>query len=491
MDARDTYAVSRWLFVRLLALVYFFAFWSLALQITALVGSDGILPAREYMTALRLFADDHQIGINRFHLWPTLCWFGTSDRFLQLLCVGGVAMAALLLLVGVAPALLLLLLWVDYLSLSLVCRDFLSFQWDALLLETGLLAVVFAPAGLRDRLDRAADPPRVARWLLWWLLFRLMFGSGVVKLASGDPTWRGLTALTVHYETQPLPTPIAWYVALLPAAVHKVCTAIVLGIELAAPWFLFGPRRLRLAASGILAGLQAVIALTGNYAFFNLLSLALIVLLVDDRAFASVSKLSRGRITDPPPRRAVPWPSWVLACLTVPTTVVILAGQLGIELPGSAVIAPLADVVEPSRSVNSYGLFAVMTTTRPEIIVEGSDDGVTWLAYEFKDKPGDMQRALPVVAPFQPRLDWQMWFAALGRYEQERWYQSFCLRLLEGKPAVVGLLARDPFHGKGPKFVRGVLYRYRFSGRDEHRATGAWWIRERLGPYSPPMSLGQ
>ena len=162
-----TYAVSRWLFVRLLALVYLFAFWSLALQVIGLVGHDGILPAQEYMSAVRRFADERQIGINRFHLWPTLCWLSASDRFLDILCVGGVGLALLLLLLGVAPTLLLSLLWLIYLSLSLVCRDFLSFQWDALLLETGLLAVVFAPFTRRDRFDQAADPPRAARWLLW------------------------------------------------------------------------------------------------------------------------------------------------------------------------------------------------------------------------------------------------------------------------------------------------------------------------------------
>ena len=493
-----SYAFAGWLFLRLLGIVYLVAFWSLAVQVRGLVGHDGILPAREYVAAVTQWADTHQVGLDRFRLVPTLCWFATSDRFLEGLSVGGAALAALM-VVGVAPAVLLPLLWVIYLSLTVVCQDFLSYQWDTLLLETGLLAIFVAPLTRWDRLRRAGDPPRIARWLLWWLLFRLMFGSGIVKLASGDSTWHGLTALAYHYETQPLPTPVAWFAHHLPSWFQKASTAATLGVELVAPWFVFAPRRLRALACALLVGLQGLIALSGNYAFFNLLTLALCLLLWDDAMLERIAPVLRRRARmEAVERRGINhrghWPMWMLAgiaLVTVPVSIVTIASQAGMSVPGAAIVAPLARLVDPFRSVNSYGLFAVMTTTRPEIVVEGSDDGVTWLPYEFKYKAGDVRRGLSWVAPHQPRLDWQMWFAALGRYEGEFWFQSFCARLLEGSPSVLGLLAYDPFHGRPPRLVRGVFYQYHFADAATRARDGVWWTRERFGSYSPVLSLGQ
>jgi len=313
-----------------------------------------------------------------------------------------------------------------------------------------------------------------------------------VKLASGDPTWRGLTALTYHYETQPLPTPLAWYAHHLPLWVQKGSTAIVLAVELVVPWFAVAPRRLRCLAAALLLGLQLLIALTGNYAFFNLLTIGLCILLLDDATLVWIASAWRSSVPLDHHRRHRRWPVWVpvaLAAVTVPVSVLTLTGQLGLRLPGSAVVEPLAGVVEPFRAVNAYGLFAVMTTTRPEVVVEGSNDGVSWLEYEFKYQPGDLRRPPPWIAPFQPRLDWQMWFAALGQYDREPWFQSFCRRLLEGSPSVLRLLARDPFQGKPPRFVRGVLYQYHFSDAAAGRAEGVWWTRERLGLYSPARSI--
>ena len=484
-----TYAVASWLFLRLIGLAYLAAFWSLALQIRGLIGHDGILPAGEYITALTAFADRQHIGFDRFHLWPTLCWLATSDRFLDALCIAGIVLAALQ-VVGIAPTVVLTSLWIAYLSLTLVCRDFLSYQWDTLLLEAGLLAIPLAPLTWWDRFGKSADPPRVARWLIWWLLFRLMFGSGVVKLASGDPAWKGLTALTVHYETQQLPTPLAFYVSQLPVGFHKATTAIVLGLELIIPWCIFGPRRIRIAACVVLVAFQELIALTGNYAFFNLLTIGLALVLLDDATFEAFRPNRRSQGVRRRSGRAA-WLAWAVAIATVPVSIVALTNQLSITLPGSALVDPLVRFVEPFRSVNSYGLFAVMTTTRPEIVVEGSNDGTTWLAYEFKYKPGQVDRPPSWVAPLQPRLDWQMWFAALGRFDQEAWFQHFCARLLEGSPSVLALLATDPFNGRPPRFVRSVLYRYRFANAATLRKTGVWWTRERLGQYSPTVSLRQ
>jgi len=330
-------------------------------------------------------------------------------------------------------------------------------------------------------------------WLFGWLLFRLMLGSGAVKLASGDPTWRDLTALSFHYETQPIPNPIAYYAHHLPAAINKASTAITLAIELIAPFMMLGPRRVKLVAATLFIALQAVIAFTGNFAFFNLLSAALCVFLVDDQTWSSVARRFRSELPRYGPRAAAGRGfrhavAVAAAVVIVPVSLFAFTSSLGLLMPGWQIAAPMAEIVAPLRSVNSYGLFAVMTISRPEIIVEGSNDGVTWTGYEFKYKPGDVTRRPPWVAPHQPRLDWQMWFAALGSYQDNRWFAALCARLLEGSASVLTLLARDPFGGHPPRYVRGVLYQYRFASRETRRRDGIWWTRERLGDYSPVLS---
>jgi predicted DCC family thiol-disulfide oxidoreductase YuxK len=491
----STYARASWLFLRLLGIVYLIAFWSLGVQILGLSGHDGILPADRYMTEARALT-----GFTRFWALPTLAWVSASDASLQALCIGGAALASLL-VGGIFPSVVLPLLWLTYLSLSIACREFLSFQWDTLLLETGFLAIFLAPATPRERRDRLADPPRVAVWLLLWLLFRLMVGSGAIKLTSGDLAWHDLTALAVHFETQPIPTPVAWYAHRLPLWFLQGATLVVFAIEIGLPFLILAPRRLRALAFAPLAALQALIALTGNYAFFNLLTVALCLFLLDDAALGRWGIVRTGPNltgrTGSPARQ----PRWgprmrrglliAVAVVTVPVSAVRFTGTLGIALPGEALVDPLARLISPFRSVNAYGLFAVMTATRPEIILEGSEDGATWVEYEFKYKPGDLRRRPPWIAPHQPRLDWQMWFAALSRFEDEPWFQNLCVRLLEADSAVLRLLDRDPFQGRKPKYLRAVLYRYRFSDAAARRRDGVWWTRDRLGEYSPILSLGR
>jgi hypothetical protein len=478
--APPTFARAAWLFLRLLGVVYFVAFCSFAVQALGLLGHDGILPARLYMGGARAFVASEHLGLDRFRLLPTFFWVSTSDWFLLTLCYGGAALAALL-VAGVAPVPILIALWIDYLSLSAVSREFLSYQWDAFLLEAGSIAVFVAPPVWRERWDAAVDPPRVARWLMWWLLVRLMVGSGAVKLTSGDPTWRNLTAMTFHYETQPIPTPIAWYAQRLPLAMQKASTVAVFAVELLAPWCVFGSRRWRIAGFGLLAGLQALIALTGNYAFFNLLAGALCLFLLDDDTLGWSARLSVERAGDPSPRGSRPIASIVFAILTVPVSLMMFLNALGIGFV-PPLVGDLAEYLAPLRSVNSYGLFAVMTTTRDEIVIEGSNDAVTWQAYEFKFKPGDVNRRPPWVAPHQPRLDWQMWFAALTTYQNAPWFENFCVRLLEGSPDVLSLLAFNPFPNRPPEYIRGELYRY-------HYGANTWWTRERIGAYSPVVHL--
>lgn len=483
---RPSFSLASWLFLRLLGVVYFFAFLSLATQILGLVGQNGILPAGDYLATLA-----SRMGADRYWQFPTLAWLSSTNRALQLMSFGGVA-GSVLLIFDIAPMPVLALLWMLYLSLVTVGQDFLAFQWDSLLLEAGFLAILLAPWRLLPQRSPEA-PPRLVQWLLWLLLFRLMFSSGVVKLASGDPAWRHLTALEYHYYTQPLPTPIAWYVHLAPAWFQHGSVVGVFLIELAVPFLVFAPRLWRFAGGGLLIAFQVLIALTGNYAYFNLLTITLCVLLFDDAFLARffprrLAQRVRGPTSS---ARRFSLRRWV----TVPIGLVILAAGLlqiadvlSVQWLPAAAFDLLSDL-QPARLVNSYGLFAVMTTTRPEIIIEGSNDGETWRDYEFKFKPGDLHRPPRWVEPFQPRLDWQMWFAALGDFRSAPWFSRLMLQLLKGSPPVLALLARNPFPDAPPKYVRALIYDYRFTSWRERRASGDWWSRRLLGDYFPAVSL--
>jgi len=472
--------LSRRAFLRLLGACYLAAFASLWSQIGGLYGSQGIRPVAPFLQAVR-----EHYGWERYLLLPTVFWIDGSDQALSLACGTGVLLAGLL-LAGVVPAGAAAGLWILYLSLVGVGRVFLSFQWDSLLLEAGFLAIFFAPLQLRTGIRRESPPPRLILWLLRWLLFRLIFLSGAVKLASGDPTWRGLTALSYHYQTQPLPTWIGWWVHQLPATLQRGSCLGMFLIELAVPFLIFAPRRLRHAAAIPLVGLQLLIAMTGNYAFFNLLTLALCLLLLDDDAWPARFKKKT------PSAVGRSWPVWItgpLAALILFISSSQVLASLGLSLPWPAPVQAIFSLAAPFRSVNPYGLFAVMTTSRPEILLEGSSDGENWRAYRFRFKPDDPQKRPRFVAPHQPRLDWQLWFAALGSYHENPWLLELMRRVLEGSPPVLELMAENPFPDEPPRYLRAVLYDYRFTDRQTRARTGAWWRREPRGLYCPVMSL--
>lgn len=487
---RDRFTFATSLFLRLLALVHLVAFASFWSQLDGLVGPNGLLPAARFFSAVH-----EQLGASAYFQLPSLCWIFGAGTFLHLLCGAGVVAAALL-FAGIAPVACLIFLWAGYLSVSGAGQIFFNFQWDALLLEITLLAVFVAPWKCRP-LWRPHEPPRPGRLLLGWLLFRLMFLAGVVKLASGDASWRDLSALALHYETQPLPTPLAWFAHQLPAAWQRASCAGMFALELIVPFFLFAPRTLRHNAALLLTAFMAAIALTGNYTFFNLLAIALCLLCLDDAWWNSrcTFHLRRGPrrqlgVANPAgiarlQRLATRWFAVGVFVYTGAQALPVLLPRFG-PLPGFDGIARL---VAPLRSFNNYGLFAVMTRPRPELIFEGSDDGRSWGAYELPHKPGELTHRPTWVAPHQPRLDWQLWFAALGSPEQNRWVLALCEHLLRGTPDVLGLLGQNPFAEKPPRHVRVIRYEYHFTDAATRARTGQWWRRTPLEIYLGPLSL--
>jgi len=482
------FAARRW-FLRALGLIFLIAFVSLWVQIDGLIGSGGITPVVEFLPAARA-----QIGDRAFSVLPTLCWLNSSDAFLHFLCGGGVVMS-LLLIFGIAPALSLVGLIVFYLSLTVAGQTFLSFQWDILLIETGFLAIFLAP--WRLWWTKAKEPPvsRAGMFLLKLLLFKLMIMSGVVKLTSGDDSWLNLTALDYHYWSQPLPTALGWWADQGPEWFKHFSVAFCLVVEIIVPFFIWAPRRLRVIAGALLIFLQLVIGATGNYNFFNLLTIALCLLLIDD----SIWRRQSGAVQTNGGTHSVvsycfadrlsAYAAIVVIVLISPVNVRLIYGAFEPEDEWSPLLGQMLARAESFRLVNGYGLFRVMTKDRKEIVIEGSADGIDWKPYEFKWKPGDVMRAPGWCQPHQPRLDWQMWFAALGSYRQNPWFVQTLIALLHGRPQAVALFQTNPFPETPPRFVRATIYRYRFTTVEEHRQTGAWWKREELGEYLPGISL--
>src|SRR5437870_2127068 len=463
----QTYFWARRWFLRALGVIYLIGFVSLWVQVDGLIGSDGMSPLNQFLPAVRA-----QLGPNAYTLLPTLCWLDSSNAFLHLLCGGGVALS-LLLIFGIAPALSLVALFVFYLSLTIAGQTFLSFQWDILLLETGFLSIFLAPWQLWPRelllWPRSAIPDttslvsHASLFLLKVLLFKLMLMSGVVKLTSGDDSWglvnhslhwRLLTALDYHYWSQPLPTVFAWWADKSSEWFKHFSVAFCLVGEIVVPFFIWAPRHPRLIAAGLLIFLQLVIAITGNYCFFNLLTIALCLLLIDDSVAAALwaAPHKRAKNVGVPFRtakrpqdqlRSYAATAVIIVTLPINAWLILTAFKPDVDWP-----RPLIAIygrLESFRIANGYGLFRVMTKDRDEIVIEGSADGIDWLPYEFKWKPGDVMRAPGWCAPHQPRLDWQMWFAALGSYRENPWFGRLIVQLLEGSQDVSRLLAKNPF----------------------------------------------
>ena len=493
--------LPRWLFLRGLGLIYFSAFYSLVFQIKGLIGPDSILPAADYLGELG------KLGPVRYWYAPTLLWLSSGSHMLVAICWIGMIAAALLVL-NVWPRAVLVVCFLCFLSFVGAAQDFSGYQSDGMLLEAGFISLFFAPPGLRPGLGRNHPPSRASLFLLQWEWFRIYFESGMVKLVSGDIEWRNFTAMDEYYQNGPLPTWVGWYVQHLPHRVHAFATGATLVLELGLVWMFLLPRPWRLACFFIVTAWQIPVILTANYTFLNYLVLLLGVLLLDDRflvrwlpawvlrpiheSLPAEAPGPESTTTDVAPSRAVKHlqaiklaiTSVILSWIFYTTTLQMLWIPFGrLPLPTSPVIA-----VEPLRIANRYGLFAVMTRGRYEIEFQGSNDGQTWTAYPFRYKPQNPAKAPGIYAPYQPRFEWNLWFASLGGWRDNMFVVSAEERLLANNQDVLSLFAGNPFGETAPRFVRAVIWQYWFTSLEEKRRTGMWWRREDLGLYAPTLT---
>jgi lipase maturation factor 1 len=475
--------IPRWIVLRALGLIYCSAFVSLLFQIRGLIGPDGILPAGRYLAAV---AQSFGPGVR---LWfaPTVLWLSSGSHMLMAMCWLGLA-GSLLLTANIWPRATLLLCFVCFLSFVSAAQDFSGYQSDGMLLEAGFLAMFFAPPGLRPRLGYGHSPSRASLFLLQWEWFRIYFESGLVKLLSGDTEWRHLTAMDEYYQNGPLPTWIGWYIQHLPHWFHWTAALATLVMELAIVWMILLPRRWRLICFFIVTPWEIGVIFTANYTFLNYLVLALGFLLLDDRFFSRWVNVKPEEERTTPPRRTLEnfglAVSAVLLTLVAYVTTVELFSMVFGRLP-----LPMQPVtmLEPFRIANQYGLFAVMTRGRYEIEFQGSRDGQEWIPYRFRFKPQALDQAPGIYAPYQPRFEWNLWFASLGSWEQNPLVPRTEERLLTNDPDVLALFARNPFVGSPPRQVRAVLWQYWFTSMEEKRATGNWWKRKLLGVYAPVL----
>ncbi|HZR81567.1 MAG TPA: lipase maturation factor family protein [Candidatus Binatia bacterium] len=485
MTGEATYALTRSAILRLLGVVYLVAFLIVVRQGDPLIGHDGLLPADRFLAAI---AAETGSRASAFAALPTLFWLDASDRALHAVGWTGLVLSAAVVL-GATNALLQLALWALYLSVVQVGQIFYGYGWEVQLLETGFLAVFLCPVR-SVRPSAAPSPPVVVIWLFRWLIVRIMWGAGLIKL-RGDPCWRDLTCLAWHYETQPIPNPLSWWLHARPLWFHRAGAAFNHFVELLAPFFVVGPRRLRSTAGILFVAFQVTLILSGNLSFLNWLTIVPALACFDDASLAWLlpralreRALSRAAAIGPPSalHRGAAWTfAAVVALLSI-------APVLNLLSPHQAMNRSF----DPLHLVNTYGAFGSVGRERDEVILEGtSDDAIgpdtEWREYELPCKPGDVARAPCVISPYHLRLDWQMWFAAMASAGSEPWLLHLAAKLLAGDPGVKALLARDPFPDRPPRYVRAELYRYEFTRPGD--GSPDWWRRTYVRSYLRPLSL--
>ena len=492
--------IARWLFLRALGIIYFSAFFSLIFQVRGLIGPAGILPAGSYLQAVAQSLGHWQ----RFWYVPTLLWFSSGSVMLSGLCSAGM-IASVLLVLNLWPRGMLVVCFVCFLSFVSAAQDFSGYQSDGMLLEAGFISLFFALPGFRPGLGGMQPASRASLFLLQWEWFRIYFQSGVVKLLSGDPEWRNFTAMDDYYQNGPLPTWIGWYVQHLPHWFHATTVYATLALELGLVWMFLLPRPWRTICFFIVAPWQIGVILTANYTFLNYLVLAMGILLLDDRfalrvvpakwrhkLVVAVSGAKNGNDVHIERSLGNIRPHWSALKLAASSVVLIwifyattaeLIWMFGrVPLPTSPVTA-----LEPFRIANQYGLFAVMTRGRYEIEFQGSTDGQNWVPYPFRYKPQALNQPPGIYAPYQPRFDWNLWFASLGSWRQYPIVPNTEVRLLSNSQDVLALFAGNPFPKEPPHQIRSVLWQYWFTTMRQKRSTGMWWRRELLGLYAPTL----
>jgi lipase maturation factor 1 len=496
--------VPRWIFLRALAAIYFSAFYSLLFQIKGLIGPQGILPAHDYLPAVA-----RAYPLAKFWFAPTLFWISSTSHALIIVTTIGL-IASIAAFLNLWPRLTFFLCFICFLSFVSAAQDFSNYQSDGMLLEAGFIALFFVPRGIRPGLAAATPPSRASLFLLQWEWFRIYFESGLVKLIGGDRQWRTLTAMDHYYETGPLPTWIGWYTQHLPHWFHAASAAGTLILELGLVWMLFLPRRVRIVCFFIVTPWEMGVILTANYTFLNYLVLSLGFLLLDDRFLLQFVPERRGSMLAPERNTPTHEPqsgdavrprafrvSNHLSALGLAFAAVMLtwifynttAEMLLIPFRTLPLPTKPIALLEPFRIANQYGLFAVMTNGRYEIEFQGSNDGQNWTPYLFRNKPQLLNEAPRVYAPYQPRFDWNLWFASLGDWRQNEIVPFTEERLLENDKDVLGLFRSNPFPQAPPRYVRAMLWQYWFTTREEKRATGNWWRRELLGMYAPELTM--
>jgi hypothetical protein len=503
--------IPRWLFLRWLGFIYFSAFYSLIFQVRGLIGPEGILPASDYLDAVA-----HSLGHVRFWYAPTLLWFSSGPHMLVGLCWAGMV-GSILLVLNIWPRGALAVCFLCFLSFVSAAGDFSGYQSDGMLLEAGFITLFFAPPGFRPGFGTSRPPSRASLFLLQWEWFRIYFESGLVKIVSGDPQWRNMTAMDEYYQNGPLPTWIGWYLQHLPHWFHASTAYATLALELGLVWMLFLPRRWRILCFFLVTSWQIGIILTANYTFLNYLVLALGFLLLDDRLLLSLvpqrwkpyllNQLKADRIDEIRPNdsgEVVPPSLKVHRSSAHPQLAALKFSLIGLMLgwifysttvqmiwiiwPSFKLPTTPIEALDPFRIANRYGLFAVMTRGRYEIEFQGSEDGQRWEAYPFRYKPQDPSQPPGIYAPYQPRFDWNLWFASLGSWREYPIVLSTEIQLLSNDPDVLALFAGNPFAHAPPTQVRAVLWQYWFTTRAEKRNTGLWWRREFLGLYAPAIT---
>lgn len=479
----SSYWLTRFLILRLLGLVYLVAFLSLAHQVVPLIGTNGLLPAPDFLERVVMRAGSHGAG---FAALPSVFWLGCSDALLVTLAWVGVAGAAIV-LAGYANAILLAALWALYMSFVHVGQVWYGYGWEIQLLETGFLAIFLVPL-LDGRPFPRLAPPTAVLWLYRWLIVRIMLGAGLIKL-RGDPCWRDLTCLQYHYETQPIPNPLSRVLHFMPPWFHQLGVLWNHVTELVLPWLAVGPALLRRGAGVLLVAFQGFLIASGNLSFLNWLTIVPCLACLDDGFLRRVLPRALVRRAETAADRAVA-PSVVsrVAIGGLVVLVVILS------------IGPVRNLLSPRQAmntsfdrlhlVNTYGAFGSVGRERPELVFEGTSDttvtpATEWRPYEFKCKPGALERRPCLISPYHYRLDWQIWFAAMSEVRRHPWTIHLVAKLLEGDPVVLTLFADNPFPGAPPRYVRILRYRYRFAPPGD--ASGAWWRRELIGQWFPPL----